>query len=80
MTGRKGAVVGGVVGGVIGILGCTVLLPLGIGAAVGGLAAKLRDSGSQTRSSRTSALVYSRATRCSSSLLTRKRSSRRWRF
>ena len=45
MTGRKGAVVGGVVGGVIGILGSTVLLPLGIGAAVGGLAAKLRDSG-----------------------------------
>jgi uncharacterized membrane protein len=45
MTGRKGAVVGGVVGGVIGILGSTVLLPLGIGVAVGGLAAKLRDSG-----------------------------------
>ena len=45
MTGRKGMVVGGVVGGVIGILGSTVLLPLGIGAAVGGLAAKLRDSG-----------------------------------
>jgi uncharacterized membrane protein len=45
MTGRKGAVVGGVVGGVVGILGSTVLLPLGVGAAVGGLAAKLRDSG-----------------------------------
>jgi uncharacterized membrane protein len=45
MTGRKGAVLGGVVGGVVGILGSTVLLPLGVGAAVGGLAAKLRDSG-----------------------------------
>jgi uncharacterized membrane protein len=45
MTGRKGAAVGGVVGGVVGILGSTVLLPLGVGAAVGGLAAKLRDAG-----------------------------------
>jgi uncharacterized membrane protein len=38
-------VLGGVVGGVIGLFGSTVLWPLGIGAAVGGLAAKLRDSG-----------------------------------
>jgi uncharacterized membrane protein len=45
MTGRKGAVLGGVVGGVAGLLGSTILLPLGVGAAVGGLAAKLRDSG-----------------------------------
>jgi uncharacterized membrane protein len=45
MSGGKGMVVGGVVGGVIGLLGTTVLWPLGIGAAVGGLAAKLRDSG-----------------------------------
>jgi uncharacterized membrane protein len=45
MTGRKGLVLGGVVGGVAGLLGSTILLPLGVGAAVGGLAAKLRDSG-----------------------------------
>jgi uncharacterized membrane protein len=45
MTGRKGMVLGGVVGGVAGLLGSTILLPLGVGAAVGGLAAKLRDSG-----------------------------------
>jgi len=45
MSGGKGMVVGGVVGGVIGLLGSTVLWPLGIGAAVGGLASKLRDSG-----------------------------------
>jgi len=45
MSGGKGMVVGGVVGGVVGLLGSTVLLPLGIGAAVGGLASKLRDSG-----------------------------------
>ncbi|MFL5759654.1 MAG: DUF1269 domain-containing protein [Thermomicrobiales bacterium] len=45
MSGRKGMAVGGVVGGVIGLLGSTVLLPVGIGAAVGGLASKLRDSG-----------------------------------
>jgi uncharacterized membrane protein len=38
-------VVGGVVGGVIGLLGSTVLWPVGVGVAVGGLAAKLRDSG-----------------------------------
>ena len=45
MSGGRGMVVGGVVGGVIGLLGSTVLWPLGIGAAVGGLAARLRDSG-----------------------------------
>jgi uncharacterized membrane protein len=45
LSGGKGMVVGGVVGGVIGLLGSTVLWPLGIGAAVGGLAARLRDSG-----------------------------------
>ena len=44
MSGGKGVLVGGVVGGVIGLLGSTVLLPLGIGAATVGLAAKLRDS------------------------------------
>ena len=45
MSGGKGMVLGGVVGGVIGMFGSTVLWPLGIGAAVGGLASKLRDSG-----------------------------------
>jgi len=45
MSGGKGMMVGGVVGGVIGLFGSAVLWPLGIGAAVGGLASKLRDSG-----------------------------------
>ena len=45
MSTGRGLVVGGVVGGVIGLFGSTVLWPLGIGAAVGGLAARLRDSG-----------------------------------
>jgi uncharacterized membrane protein len=45
LSGGKGMVLGGVVGGVIGLFGSTVIWPLGIGAAVGGLAAKLRDSG-----------------------------------
>ncbi len=45
MSTGKGMVFGGVVGGVIGLLGSSVLWPLGIGAAVGGLASKLRDSG-----------------------------------
>ncbi len=45
MSGGKGMVIGGVVGGVIGLFGSAVLWPLGIGAAVGGLASKLRDSG-----------------------------------
>lgn len=45
MSGGKGMVVGGVVGGVIGLLGSTVIWPLGIGAAAGALAARMRDSG-----------------------------------
>ena len=45
MSGGKGMVVGGVVGGVIGLFGSAVIWPLGLGAAVGGLASKLRDSG-----------------------------------
>jgi uncharacterized membrane protein len=45
MTGSRGLLVGGVVGGVIGLFGSAILLPLGIGAVAGGLAAKLRDSG-----------------------------------
>jgi uncharacterized membrane protein len=45
LSGGKGMVVGGVVGGVIGLLGSSVLWPLGLGAAAGGLASKLRDSG-----------------------------------
>jgi uncharacterized membrane protein len=45
MSGGQGVLVGGVVGGVIGLFGSAVLLPLGIGAAAVGLAAKLRDSG-----------------------------------
>ena len=47
------------------------VLPLGIGAAVGGLV-KLRDQDSSERSSRTSALVQP-GDCCSSSLWTRKR-------
>ena len=45
MSGGKGMVLGGVVGGVVGLFGSAVIWPLGIGAVVGGLAAKLRDSG-----------------------------------
>jgi uncharacterized membrane protein len=45
MTTGKGVMVGGVVGGVIGLFGSAILLPLGIGAVAGGLAARLRDSG-----------------------------------
>lgn len=45
LSGGQGMVIGGVVGGVIGLLGSTVLWPLGLGAAAGGLAGKLRDSG-----------------------------------
>jgi uncharacterized membrane protein len=45
LSGGRGMAIGGVVGGVVGLLGSAVLLPLGIGAAAGGLAAKLRDSG-----------------------------------
>jgi uncharacterized membrane protein len=39
-----------VTGGVIGLLGAAVAPPLAIGAFVGGLAAKLRDSGFQDKS------------------------------
>lgn len=45
MGGRKGAVIGGVAGGIIGILGPVIVAPLAIGAVIGGLAAKVRDSG-----------------------------------
>ncbi len=45
MSSGKGMAIGGVVGGVVGLLGSAVLLPVGIGVAVGGLAARLRDSG-----------------------------------
>ena len=40
-----GAVLGGVTGGFIGLLGGTVVVPLTIGALIGALAAKLRESG-----------------------------------
>ena len=45
MGGRKGLIIGGVTGGVLGLLGAAVVPPLAIGAAIGGLAAKMRDSG-----------------------------------
>ena len=45
MGGRKGLAIGGVTGGVLGLLGAAVVPPLAIGAAIGGLAAKMRDSG-----------------------------------
>jgi len=45
MSGRKGTVLGGVTGGVIGLLAGPVVLAGAVGALVGGLAAKLRDSG-----------------------------------
>src|SRR4051812_14874960 len=45
MGGGKGAVVGGVTGAVLGILAGPVGWTVGIGALVGGLAAKLRDAG-----------------------------------
>ncbi len=45
LSGGKGMILGGVVGGVLGLLGSSVLWPLGVGAAIGGLASKLRDSG-----------------------------------
>ena len=50
MAGRKGGVIGGVTGGVIGLLGSAVVPPLAIGAVIGGLAAKLRDSGFRNES------------------------------
>ncbi len=46
MTGKRGGVIGGVVGAGLGILtGGATLALTGLGAAAGGLAAKLRDSG-----------------------------------
>lgn len=46
MRGGKGAVVGGVIGGVVGLIfPPSVLATAAVGAAVGGLSAKLRDSG-----------------------------------
>ncbi len=46
MSGGKGAVVGGVIGGVVGLIfPPSILFSAAAGAAVGGLAAKLRDSG-----------------------------------
>lgn len=43
--GGKGAVAGGVVGAVIGAFAGALVVPIGVGALVGGLWAKLRDSG-----------------------------------
>ncbi|MFM8320234.1 MAG: DUF1269 domain-containing protein [Chloroflexota bacterium] len=46
MGGGKGAVLGGVMGAAIGLLaGPALLVPAAVGAVVGGLTAKLRDSG-----------------------------------
>jgi uncharacterized membrane protein len=45
MSGGKGAAIGGVVGAVAGLLAGPVVLVAGAGALIGGLAAKLRDSG-----------------------------------
>jgi uncharacterized membrane protein len=46
MGGGKGAALGGVAGAAIGLLaGPALLVPAAVGALVGGLAAKLRDSG-----------------------------------
>jgi uncharacterized membrane protein len=46
MGGGKGAALGGVTGAVVGLIaGPALLVPAAVGALVGGLAAKLRDSG-----------------------------------
>jgi uncharacterized membrane protein len=46
MGGGKGATLGGVTGAAIGLIaGPALLVPVAVGALVGGLAAKLRDSG-----------------------------------
>lgn len=46
MGGKKGAALGGVAGAAIGLIaGPALLVPAAVGALVGGLAAKLRDSG-----------------------------------
>jgi uncharacterized membrane protein len=47
MSGGKGAAIGGVTGAVLGILAGPVGWGLGLGALVGGLSAKLRDTGFQ---------------------------------
>jgi uncharacterized membrane protein len=46
MGGKKGAALGGVAGAVIGVIaGPALLVPAAVGALIGGLTAKLRDSG-----------------------------------
>jgi uncharacterized membrane protein len=46
MGGKKGAALGGVAGAAIGLIaGPALLVPVAVGALVGGLTAKLRDSG-----------------------------------
>jgi uncharacterized membrane protein len=46
MGGKKGATLGGVAGAAIGVIaGAALLVPVAVGALVGGLTAKLRDSG-----------------------------------
>ena len=46
MGGSKGAAIGGVAGGAIGVLaGPALLVPAAVGALVGGLVAKMRDTG-----------------------------------
>lgn len=46
MGGRKGAAIGGVAGAALGLLaGPALVVPVAVGALVGGLGAKLRDSG-----------------------------------
>ena len=45
MRGGKGAVIGGVVGAVAGLVAGPLVLATAAGALIGGLAAKLRDSG-----------------------------------
>jgi uncharacterized membrane protein len=46
MGGKKGAALGGVAGAAIGVIaGPALLVPAAVGALVGGLTAKLRDSG-----------------------------------
>ncbi|HEX8034309.1 MAG TPA: DUF1269 domain-containing protein [Ktedonobacterales bacterium] len=46
MSGGRGAVIGGIVGAAIGLVAPpAVLVTAGVGAAIGGLAARLRDSG-----------------------------------
>lgn len=46
MGGGKGSVIGGVVGAAIGVIaGPALIVPAAVGALVGGLSAKLRDSG-----------------------------------